>query len=72
MAARHTRADGVPATLLSGALATDALPALAPHFDGCFAIPAGPITMDASVADADALLADRTEQLARLWAAARA
>jgi glycerate kinase len=72
VAAGRARAAGVPATLISGALAVDALPRLASHFAGCFAIQAGPTTMEASVADAGSLLADRTEQLARLWDAARA
>jgi glycerate 2-kinase len=72
VAARRARAAGVPATLLSGALDVEALPELAPHFAGCFAIAAGPTSVAASIADAGALLADRTEQLARLWAAARA
>lgn len=71
VASRRARAAGVPATLLSGALSADAVPQLAPHFAGCFALPAGPMTIEASIADAEALLAERTEQLARLWAAAR-
>jgi glycerate kinase len=71
VAARRARDAGVPATLLSGALSADAVSQLAPHFAGCFALPAGPMTIEASIADADALLAERTEQLARLWAAAR-
>jgi glycerate kinase len=72
VAARRARAAGVPATLLSGALSADAVPLLAPHFAGCFALPTSPMTTEASIAGADALLAERTEQLARLWAAARA
>jgi glycerate kinase len=71
VAARRARAAGVPATLLSGALDAAALPALGRHFAGCFAIAAGPTTLAASMADAGALLTDRTEQLARLWDAAR-
>ena len=57
--------------LVSGALDSAALPELGRHFAGCFAIPAAPITLAASIAEADLLLADWVEQLARLWAAAR-
>ena len=72
VAAQRARAAGVPATLLSGAIDAAALPELGRHFAGCFAIAAGPTTLAASMADAGALLADRTEQLARLWDAAHA
>ncbi len=71
VAAGRARAAGVPAMLVSGALDSAALPELGRHFAGCFAIPAAPITLEASIAEADLLLADRVEQLARLWAAAR-
>jgi glycerate kinase len=69
--ARRARATGVPTTLLSGAVRSAALPALAREFAGCFALPAGPMTLDACIADVATLLADRAEQLARLWRAAR-
>ncbi len=69
--ARLARNAGVPATLISGALDSEVLPDLGPYFAGCFAIPAGPITAALSMAGADALLADRVEQVARLWDAAR-
>jgi len=69
VAARRARAAGVPATLLSGAIDATALPELGPHFAGCFAIPAGPIASAACIAEADTLVADRVEQLARFWAA---
>jgi len=66
------RARGVPVTLLSGAVDAASLPALHARFDGgCFALPAGPATLDACVRDAAALLADRAEAIARLFAAAR-
>jgi glycerate kinase len=71
VAARRARTAGVPATLVSGALDSSALPELGRHFAGCFAIPAAPSTLAESIAGADELLADRVEQLARLWAAAR-
>lgn len=71
--ARHARAAGVPVSLLSGAL--DALSELSPHFDGCFALPDGPMPLADALAQAERLLADRSEQMARLqtrfksWAA---
>lgn len=72
VAARRARAAGVPATLVSGALDSAALADLSRQFDaGCFAILAAPSTEAACIADADALLSDRVEQLARLWEAAR-
>jgi len=67
--ALHARAAGVPVTLLSGAVDSTALPALGKMFDGCFALPGGPLTLAESIADAGALIADRAEQIARLWAA---
>jgi len=71
VAARHATAKGVPATLLSGAIERAALPELSRHFAGCHSIAFGPTTLEASVADAASLLADRAEQLARTFAAAR-
>jgi glycerate kinase len=71
VAARHATAKGVPATLLSGAIERAALPELSRHFAGCHSIVFGPTTLEASVADAASLLADRAEQLARTFAAAR-
>lgn len=62
--ARHARAAGVPVSLLSGAL--DGLPELSVHFDGCFALPAGPMPLADALAQAERLLADRAEQMARL------
>ncbi len=68
--AERARAAKVPVTLLSGAIDATALPELNRHFAGCFALPAGPMTQDESIASAAGLLADRAEALARLWAAA--
>ena len=62
---------GVPVSLLSGALDATALPALATTFAGCFALPNGPVTLAECIAQADRLLADRAEQMARLYDAAR-
>jgi glycerate kinase len=69
--AERARAAGVPVTLLSGAVDAAALPDLGRAFDGCVALPAGPATLAECIAGADALLADRAEQLARVFAAAR-
>jgi glycerate 2-kinase len=69
--ARHAAARGVPATLVSGSIDRAALPELSRHFAGCHSITFGPTTLEACIADAAGLLADRAEQLARLFAAAR-
>jgi glycerate kinase len=64
--AERARAAGVPITLLSGAVDAAALPELGRVFAGCFALPAGPITLADCIANADVLLADRAEQIARV------
>src|SRR5450631_3914370 len=69
--AQRAAAKNVPATLLSGGVDSDALPELAQHFAGCFALPAGPADLADCVANAATLLADRAEQIARLFGAAR-
>jgi glycerate kinase len=69
--ARRARAAGVAPTLLSGAVDPAALPDLGRVFAGCFALPAGPMTLAECIERAETLLADRAEQIARLWAAAR-
>jgi glycerate kinase len=69
--ARRAAPAGVPVALLSGALDATSLGAVAPTFAGCFALPGGPATLDACVAEAPALLADRAEAIARLFDAAR-
>src|SRR5450631_3787551 len=69
--AQRAAAKNVPATLLSGGVDSDALPELAQHFAGCFALPAGPAALADCVANAATLLADRAEQIARLFGAAR-
>jgi len=61
----------VPVSLLSGAVDAASLPALHARFaGGCFALPAGPATLDACMRDAAALLADRAEAMTRLFVAA--
>ena len=70
--AGRARARGVPVSLRSGAIDASSLPALNARFDGCFALPAGPATLDACVRDAATTLADRAEAMTRLFAASRA
>jgi glycerate kinase len=70
-AARRARAAGVPASLVAGAIEADALPLLGRHFAGCFALPDGPMGLMQAMEGASALLADRAEQMARLFDAAR-
>jgi glycerate kinase len=67
--AERALAAHVPITLLSGAVDAAALPELGRVFAGCFALPSGPMTLADCIANADALLADRAEQIARLWTA---
>jgi glycerate kinase len=69
--AERARARGVPVTLLSGAVDARALPELGRVYAGCFALPSGPATLDQCIAGAADLLADRAEQVARVWDAAR-
>ena len=69
--AERARSAGVPVTLLSGAVDPAALPELSRVFTGCFALPAGPATLAECIAGADALLADRAEQIAHVWNAGR-
>jgi glycerate kinase len=57
---------GVPATLLSGAVDSAALPRLSEHFNGCFSPAPGPITLEVAISDAARLLANEAEQLTRL------
>ncbi|MFL9884744.1 glycerate kinase [Paraburkholderia agricolaris] len=66
IACRHAQAAGVPATLLSGAVDSAALPRLAEYFSGCFSPAPGPITLEVAIRDAARLLADEAEQLTRL------
>jgi glycerate kinase len=68
--AERARAAAVPVTLLSGAIEGTALAEVGRHFAGCFALTAGPTTLDDAMRQAPALLADRAEAIARLWQAA--
>ncbi|MEP6997174.1 MAG: glycerate kinase [Betaproteobacteria bacterium] len=69
--ARRAAAQSVPATLISGSIDRTALPELGHHFDGCFSLPSGPASLEQCLGDASGLLADRAEQVARLFQAAR-
>jgi glycerate kinase len=69
--AEHARAQGVPVTLISGAIDPDALPELGKHFAGCFGLPNGPATLESCISNAAPLLADRAEQIARMLIATR-
>jgi glycerate kinase len=69
--ARRASSHRVPATLISGSIDGAALPDLGRHFAGCFALPSGPASLEQCVAGAAGLLADRAEQVARLFEAAR-
>ncbi len=65
--AERARNAGVPIVLLSGAIDAAALPSLSRVYAGSFALPSGPVTLEECIANADALLADRAEQIARLF-----
>ncbi len=69
--AQRARRGAVPVTLVSGAIDPASLPALGMHFAGCFGLPHGPSDLAACVANASAWLADRVEQVARVFAAGR-
>jgi len=69
--ARRAAARLIPATLISGSIGRSALPELGRHFAGCFSLPSGPASLEQCLEDAAALLADRAEQLALLFDAAR-
>jgi len=68
VASRAAKAN-VTATLISGMVDREALPLLMPHFAGCFSIADGPMSLQDSIANAPRLLADRSEQIARVVAA---
>jgi glycerate kinase len=69
--AQRARAAGVPATLVSGAIDPAALPELAGAFAGAFAVAPGPATLEECLRHADAWLANRAEQIARVFDAGR-
>lgn len=68
--ARLARAQGVPVTLLSGAVDLD--PALEAAFDGgCFSIQPGPVTLEYAIANAGELLERAGRQAGALFIRAR-
>lgn len=69
--ARRAAARRISTTLISGSIDRSALPDLVRHFAGCFSLPFGPASLEQCVAGAAGLLADRAEQVARLFDAAR-
>jgi glycerate kinase len=69
--AQRAATQGVPASLVSGAIDSDGLTALGPVFAGCFGVPAGPATLAECLANVRPWLADRVEQVARAFASAR-
>jgi glycerate 2-kinase len=66
VACQRAARAGVPSTLLSGSIDSAALPRLSTHFTGCLSPAPGPISLDAAIANAGALLTDAAEQLTRL------
>lgn len=69
--ARLAAESGIPVTLISGAVDPAALPELRQYYAGCFGLPHGPATLDACIANAASLLADRAEEIARVFDAGR-
>jgi len=69
--ARLAAESGIPVTLISGAIDPASLPQLRQHYAGCFGLPHGPATLDACIANAASLLADRAEEIARVFDAGR-
>jgi glycerate kinase len=69
--ATRARAQRVPVSLLSGAVDPAARTVLDAAFDGCFALPPGPATLDESIAHAREWLAARAFAMARLYFSAR-
>jgi glycerate kinase len=71
VAAARARARHVPASLLSGGIDRAALPQLSGCFAGCFSLAFGPVSLELAVREGAGMLADRAEQMALLWQAAR-
>lgn len=70
IAAEHAARRGVPALLLSGSCAREALAQLHEHFAACFALPFGPMSLAQAMAEAPALLSATAIEVAQLIAAA--
>ena len=69
LVASRAAKENVTATLISGMVEREALPLLRPYFAGCFSIADGPMSLQDCIANAPRLLADRSEQIARVVAA---
>lgn len=69
--AGRAHAKHVPVSLLSGAIDPAARAVLDAAFDGCFALPPGPVTLEASMAQAREWLEARAFAMARLFFSAR-
>jgi len=69
--ALRAAAQQIPVSLISGSIDRSALPALGRYFAGCFSLPSGPANLEQCLAQAAELLADRAEQVARLFDIAR-
>jgi glycerate kinase len=67
--ARHAAARGVPVTLVSGAIDSEALAELDVHFAGCFGLPHGPTTLADCIANAAQLLEERAFAIGRVFLA---
>ena len=67
VAARHARAHGVPASMLSGAVDPTALAALNHAFDGCFSIVPGPLALRLAIEQAAVFAEATAAQMAALW-----
>jgi glycerate kinase len=64
----RARQQGISVTLLSGAVDGQALSILNEHFAGCFSLVSRPMDLDTALQEAETLLANEAEQLARVWA----
>lgn len=64
--AEHARRSGVPVTLVSGGIDQRALPQLTGSFDCCFSITFQPVSLQEAMADAESMLSNTLEQMARL------
>jgi glycerate 2-kinase len=68
---QRARQHAVPVTLISGSIEESALPSLSHHFAGCFSTLSHPMTLQAAITNAEALLENAAEQAAHLWMTAR-
>lgn len=69
--ARAAKAHKIPVILISGSIAAGARDLYDLGVEALFAIPNGPMTLESSLKDAEALLADAAENAVRLFAAGK-